>query len=50
MKGHIGQQLTMYCSKIYNWPNARKYHQDNCTECKDVKDKNKAIYRFKKEK
>ena len=50
MNGHIGQQLTTYCSKIYNWPNARKYHQDNCKDCTAVKEKNKAVYRFKKEK
>ena len=24
MNGHIGRQLTTYCGKIYNWPNARK--------------------------
>ena len=50
MNGHIGQQLTTYCGKIYNWPNARKYHQDNCEECKAMREKNKAVYRFKKEK
>ena len=50
MNGHIGWQLTTYCGKINNWPNARKYHQDNCKDCTAVKEKNKAIYRFKKEK
>ena len=50
MNGHIGQQLTTYCGKIYNWPNSRKYHQDKCDECKAVKEKNVAVYRFKKQK
>ena len=46
--GHVGKKYVARCGKIFNWPNARKYHQDNCDECKRIKDKK--LKRFKKEK
>ena len=47
-KGHEGKKFVARCGKVFNWPNSKKYHQDNCEECKTLKAKQNK--RFKKEK
>ena len=46
--GHFGKKYVTYCGKVYNWPNARKYHQDNCDLCKEIKEKRRLKYKKKK--
>ena len=45
-KGHIGKKCVARCGKVFNWPNSKKYHQDNCEECRKILAKQRQ--RFKK--
>ena len=46
--GHFGKKYVTRCGKVYNWPNSKKYHQDRCDLCKEIKQKE--LLKFKKKK
>ena len=45
---HFGKKYVTRCGKVYNWPNSKKYHQDRCDLCKEIKEKE--LLKFKKKK